>query len=91
MSTHCFLYLQFAKFLHFWKITLFKLKERCPYILNKMFFSENEFFYRWLANHQLDVGLLSENDYTIQRRKDVCKEMLWLEEQGYYVAYLDES
>ena len=57
----------------------------------KCFSLKMTFFYRWLANHQVDVGLLSENEYTIQRRKDVCKEMLWLEEQGYYVAYLDES
>ena len=49
------------------------------------------FYYRWLENHQVDAGLLSENEYTIQRRKDVCAQMIELEKQGYYVVYLDES
>ena len=49
------------------------------------------FYYRWLENHQVDAGLLSENEYTIQRRKDVCAQMIKLEKQGYYVVYLDES
>ena len=50
-----------------------------------------QYLFRWLANHQIDVGLLSENGFTVERRKTVCKELLELEAQGYYVAYLDES
>ena len=48
-------------------------------------------FIRWLANHQVDAGLLSEDKYVVARRIAVCKELLELEEQGYYIAYLDES
>ena len=48
-------------------------------------------WFRWLENHQVNVGLLSENDYTNQRRKDVCQEILDLEAEGYYVVSIDES
>ena len=44
-----------------------------------------------MENHQVNAGLLSDNDFTVKRRKDVCKELEELEELGYYVAYLDES
>ena len=37
------------------------------------------------------MGLLSENEYTVERRKSVCKELFELEKMGYYIAYLDES
>ena len=60
---------------------------RCFFIIPIIYF----FYYRWLENHQVDAGLLSENEYTIQRRKDVCAQMIELEKQGYYVVYLDES
>ena len=70
-------------FWHHYFVTIFTPKN----LLEIIYF----FYYRWLENHQVDAGLLSENEYTIQRRKDVCAQMIELEKQGYYVVYLDES
>ena len=47
--------------------------------------------FAWLAHHEVNVGLLSENEYTVQRRKTVCSELKESAAQGYYVCYLDES
>ena len=72
---------------HFGIITLGVIIFTLKKLLEILYFS----YYRWLENHQVDAGLLSENEYTIQRRKDVCAQMIKLEKQGYYVVYLDES
>ena len=50
-----------------------------------------QLYYSWLENHQVDTGLLIENDYTIGQRKVTCQKLCELEDAGYYVAYLDES
>ena len=57
-------------------------------ILIACFFST---FFRWLENHQVNLGMLSENDFVVDRRKYVCRKLLDLKKAGYYLAFLDET
>ena len=45
----------------------------------------------WLKDNQVNSGLLSEDQYTVNRRAYVCKKLLELEEEGAYMIFLDES
>ena len=44
-----------------------------------------------LENKNIHYGLLVDNEYTVKRRGYVCKEFFDLEEEGYYLVFLDES
>ena len=48
-------------------------------------------YYRWLPNHQINLGLLIENDFTIQRRIHFCQEYWRLKILGYTMYPLDET
>ena len=47
--------------------------------------------FKWLKDNQVNSGLLSEDQYTINRRAYVCKQLLDLEADGTYLMFLDES
>ena len=52
----------------------------------------SEFFhFRWLKAHQLNVGLLLDNEFIITRRKYFCQEYIRLVEEGYEMHFLDET
>ena len=44
-----------------------------------------------LENKNIHYGLLVDNEYTVKRRGYVCQEFFRLEEEGYYLVFLDES
>ena len=44
-----------------------------------------------LANSSIHYGLLVDNDFTVARRKYVCQELVRLEEEGYYLVFIDET
>ena len=47
--------------------------------------------YRWLKGHQLNVGLLLDNEFIINRRKFYCQEFIKLLNEGVNMFYLDET
>ena len=49
------------------------------------------FNFRWLKAHQLNVGLLLEDEFIITRRKFYCQEYIDLLEKGYEMFFLDET
>ena len=48
-------------------------------------------FFRWLRNHQLNVGLLLDSEFIITRRKYFCQQYIKYLEEGYNMYCLDET
>ena len=51
----------------------------------------NLFDFRCLEDHEVNLGLLREDQYIEDRRKYVCQQLNDLDDQGYYKLYLDEA
>ena len=49
------------------------------------------YFFRWLRNHQLNVGLLLDSEFIITRRKYFCQQYIKYLEEGYNMYCLDET
>ena len=47
--------------------------------------------YSWLKSHQINLGMLSDNEFIISRRIAFCQEFYKLWNEGYNIYCLDET